>query len=726
MSDQKLTYCRICEAHCGLVATVENGAVIRIRPDREHPLSSGFACPKGIAMLDVHNDPDRVLHPMRRRADGTFERVSWDSALDDIGARLRSVISRHGKESIGWFSGNPSGFSYSHPLWVIGFIAALGSKHKYSSASQDVSSRFVASKFLYGTPVLIPIPDLRRTEFLMIIGANPLVSHGSVLTAPRIKDELKAITTRGGRIVVVDPRRTETAKAFEHVAIQPDSDAWLLLAMLNVLFTEGLADRAALAEQTTGAAWLERQVADITPDVASSHTGIDPHHIRSLARDLAQARGGSVYGRTGTCLGRFGSLVSFLIDAVNIVAGQFDRAGGSLFGAPAIALEQLLKEGERKYSRIGGFRDVIGEMPASIMAEEITTPGKGSLRALFISAGNPINSVPNGPALKAAMATLDLCVGLDFYINDTNKHADYVLPCTDFLEREDMPLLIAPFYITPYVQWTEPVVKPRGEARQEWEIIEDISKRIGIVPSMVPAVRALGRVGIHVKPHLIADLLLRTSAEGDQFGLKRAGLSVNWLRRNPRGRVLADELPTGMLRKRVQYGDKRVHLSHQEIGVEIERLRSAPEADPAYPFRLIGMRELKSHNSWMHNVPTLMNNRRRHGARINPDDAAALGIDDGDTVRVASKHAAIDIPVSVTDEMTRGVVAIPHGWGHDGGWSHANNAGGVNVNSLMGNGVGDLEPLAGMAFLNGVPVQLTPLVPIDRPSNAAALPGEPV
>src|SRR4051794_38556149 len=293
-----VTFCRICEAHCGMVATVEDGRVTKLRPDPDHPLSRGYACPKGIAMTDVQNDPDRVTHPLRRLPGGGFERVSWDEALADIGARLRSIRGEHGPASIGWYMGNPGAFSYSHVLWVKGFLDALGSPHYYTAGSQDVNNRFAASALMYGSPLVVPIPDLQRTSFLLMLGANPLVSHGSVLTAPRVRDQLRAIVERGGRVVAVDPRRTETARQFEHVPIRPDSDAWLLLSLIQVVFAEGLADRRFLAGFTTDAQQLEQLVAQWPPEATEPLTRIPADDVRALARGFADADAAAAYGRT--------------------------------------------------------------------------------------------------------------------------------------------------------------------------------------------------------------------------------------------------------------------------------------------------------------------------------------------------------------------------------------------------------------------------------------------
>ncbi len=720
---ERVTYCRVCEPLCGMVATVENGRLTKLRPDAEHPLSAGFACPKGIAMTDVQNDPDRVLHPLRRTPSGEFERVSWEAALEEIGARLGRIRAEHGGSSVGWYMGNPGAFSYSHPLWSKGFTDALGSKHYYTASSQDVSNRFAASQMLYGSPFLVPIPDLERTDFLLVVGANPLVSHGSVMSAPRIKDQLNAIAARGGRVVVVDPRRSETARAFEHLPITPDSDAWLLLSMLQVIFDEGLEDGGALSHQATGTEGLRRLVAAHAPEETEGRTGIEAATTRRLARDLASAGRAAVYGRTGSCLGRNGTLVSFLLDALNAVTGNLDREGGAIFGDPPIDFEGIAQRlGLATYdsvrSRVGDLPDVLGSLPASLMAKEITTPGPGQMRALFVSAGNPVLSVPNGEELESAIEELDLCVAIDLYVSETARHADFVLPATTMYEREDLPLPFLGLFTKPYINMTDAVVEPAGEARQEWEIIEDISRRVGIVPSSVRIARLLGRVGIRLSPQRLVDLLLRVGPKGDLFGLRRGGLSLAKLRRNPHGIVLGEHLHAGVMRGKLRTRDSRVHLDVAEIRAEAGRLQARNGHDPDFPMRLIGLRELRSHNSWMHNAALLMRGGREQAARIHPDDAAAAGIEDGAICRVSSAQGEIELIARLTDEVTPGAIAVPHGWGHEGGgWRTANAAGGVNVNVLASSEPEDLERLAGMAFLNGIPVRVEAVATASQPQR---------
>lgn len=730
MAQEMATYCRICEPLCGMVATVEDGRLLKLRPDPDHPLSQGFACPKGIAFEQVHNDPDRVLHPLKRRSDGSFEQVSWDHALADVVARLRAIHDAHGPQAIGWYWGNPGAFSASHTLWLASFMTLLGSSHLFTAGSQDVNSRFVASQLLYGAPLAVPIPDLARADLLVVLGANPLVSHGSVLTSPRIKESLHGIVARGGRVVVVDPRRTETARAFEWLPITPDGDAWLLLSLLHVLFADGLADEAALARQASGAEALRALVRPFAPERAEPHSGVPAATARELARALATTPRAALYGRTGTCLGRHGTLVSFLLDAVNLVAGNLDREGCAMFGTLGLPgertlnalLPKLLPVGyDHRRNRLGGFPEVLGSEPAALMAKEIATPGPDQVRALFVSAGNPVLSVPNGDELEAALGQLDLCVSLDLYVNETNAHADYVLPATTMYERADFPLPFQTYLTTPFRQATEAVVPPAGEAREEWEVIDVLmralarrSRGLGLLQLVR---RALALVGRRLEPRLLLDVVVRLAEGGDRFGLRPGGLTFGRLvHDHPHGRVLRPHLRAGALRRVSLHRDRRAALDHPAIAGEVTDLRTRAAAAAsdgtadAFPLRLIGMRELRSENSWMHNAPLLLRGGRRQRARMHPADAAGLGLAEGDGVRLTTRHGAIELPVTLTEDLKPGVVAVPHGWGHKGtgGWRRANAAargGGVNVNRLTSSAPEDLERLAGMAVLNGVPVR---------------------
>lgn len=725
---QVVTFCRICEALCGLRVDVQDDVVRRIRPDSEHPLTAGFACPKGIAMAQVQNDPERIVHPLRRNAAGDLEAVSWETAVREIGDKLNAIRSRHGDEALGLYLGNPAAFSAAHLMWAKGFVDALGTKHWYTPGSQDTNSRFVASALMFGSPVAVPIPDIPRTDFLLMVGANPLISHGSLVAGGLIREDLKAVVARGGRVVVVDPRRTETAKRFEHLAVLPDSDAWLLLSLLHVIFEEGLEDRAALAAARDGDR-LRALAADFAPGVTAQRTAVAPEDVRRLARDLAAAPRAAVYGRTGACLGSSSTLVNFLLDALNLATGNLDKPGGAIFPVGPVDLvgttiNQGLDTYAVKRSRVGGMPDVAGMMPAGIMADEILTPGPGQLRALVVSAGNPVLSVPDSDHLDCALRKLELLVGIDFYVNETHSRADYVLPATTFLERDDLNLFGMAYQYRPFVQWTERVVPPRGEAREEWRILRDISAAMGIVPSSVPLLRRLGRIGRAITPRMIVEGMLRTGPAGDRFGLRRGGLNGRRLRQRPHGVLLSETAATGTMSQRITHPDGKVHAAPAEIVDEVRRLADRPSADDEFPLLLFGRRELRSINTWMHNSELLNPKQIAPALLMHPHDAQRSGLEDGDTAVIASVTGHVEARVGLSEDLTPGSVSLPHAWGHDGRgrWSRANATGGANYNVLTPSGPDSLEPLAAMSHLNGVPVRVSPRgeQASDAPRHASA------
>ncbi len=611
--------------------------------------------------------------------------------------------------------GNPGAFSYAHTFAALMFIKSMGRhSHYFTASSQDTNSRLIASQLLYGVPTSVPIPDLTRTDLLVMMGANPVVSHGSFLTAPRIKDRMGDIVKRGGRVVVVDPRRTETAAAFEWLGIVPDTDAYLLLSLLAVMFADGLVDTARVSSQADGIDWLRALCQPFSPEATAEHTGIDADSVRSLAHDLVRTPRAAVYGRLGTCVGRYGTLVAYLIDAVNLVAGNLDTPGGSVFGLMQTVGQRwqntvmgvALRRMYRRRTRVGDIPNAIGSEPAALMAKEITTPGDRQIRALFVSAGNPVLSVPNGDELEAAFEELELSVALDFYVTETTSRCDYILPVTTMYEREDFPYTFQAFQATPFRQATEAVVAPAGEARTEWDIVYDLAGRMGGVLGGVR--KALGAFGLTVKPRLMIDGLIRMSEGGDRFGLRRGGLSLRRLtEQHPHGVVVSPHIRTGVLRDAVAYLSRRVRLVHPDIAGEVDKLTRARHPD-GFPLRMIGMREPRSENSWMHNSPLLMRGERGQRALIHVDDAADLQIADGDLVRVSSPYGEISVEVTATKDLMAGVIAVPHGWGHKGTgtWRVANKAGGANVNRLTSSEPEDVEKLSGMAWLTGVPVRV--------------------
>ena len=636
-------------------------------------------------MAEVQNDPDRVVHPLRRREDGSFERVTWPEALDEIGARLGRIRDRHGGDAVGWYMGNPGAFSYSHPLWVKGFLDALGSPHSYTASSQDVSNRFAASSFLYGSPFIVPIPDLARTDFLLMVGANPLVSHGSVLSAPRVKDQLHAITAQGGRIVVVDPRRSETAAAFEHLAVHPDSDAWLLLSLLQVIFASGLEDDEAIRAQATGIDGLRELCAEHTPERTEPRTGVPASEVRRLAEDLAGAERAAVYGRTGSCLGRNGTLVAFLLDALNVVTGNLDREGGAMFGDPPIDFGRVVEMvGLGTYgkvrSRVGDLPEVLGSLPASVMAKEITTPGKGQIRAMFFSAGNPVLSVPNGDELEAAMAELELSVAIDLYVTDTSRHCDFVLPATTMYEREDFPL--------PFLALFD-AVRPddraggraagrgapgmggdRGDRRPD-------RRRPVELLAVAPA-----RAARHQALAAAADRPAAAHrAQGRPLRPAPGGLSIAELERNPHGMVLAEHLAPDVLGGQIRNETKLVRLDPPEIAAEARRLE--PERRPS---GLPPAADRPARAALTQLLDAQL--RAAHAGRSQPCGASASGRrrglrDRGRRELPDQLRARLDrAPGAGHRRGQAGDDRGPARWGHRGGWRLAAAAGGANVNLL--------------------------------------------
>jgi len=723
VAHDKKIYCGICEASCGLIATVQGDEILKLRGDPDHPQSQGFICPKGASFASIRNDPDRVLKPLQRQADGSFQEVEWNVALDDIGARLRTIIREHGSESIGLYLGNPVGWNYGAYLFLFGMAAALKTRHFYSSASLDINNYWLVGQLLYGHNLSNPFPDIAHTHFLLVLGGNPVVSHGSMMTAGRIKEKMQDIVARGGRVVVVDPRRTETAQQFEWQPILPDGDPWLVAAMLKTLLDEKLADEAALREKTTGWETLPALLAGITAERVEAETGMRYADIQRLARDFAAAPSAGVYGRCGASLGPFSTLTKYLIDVFNIASGNLDRRGGIVFGRPAIDTELLTKlfkaEGyDRWRTRVDGIPEVFGTAPAAVIAREIRTPGKGQMRAMLIASANIATTSCASDDVGTALDELDLLISLDPYVTETNRRAHYILPPSLWIERDGMPIFTQMHNTVPHAQWVPATVPPRGDARDDWWILDEICKRIGIVPSSSRAAQWLGKLGIRMSPRTAVDLFMRMAPEGDWFGLRPKGISRKKLYANPGGIKFADAVPVGTWRKKIHHEDRKIHLRHRVIEQEMQAmLARAPSIGADYPLRLISMRELQSQNSWLHNSPRLMTANRTHRLRLHPQDAARLGIRDTDSVRVTSRHGSLTTPVMISDEMIEGVVALPQSWGHRGGWKHAVAAGGSRYNDLTSNRAEDIDRPSGNAVLNGIAVRVER---VALPAMAAA------
>ena len=723
--DIRVTYCRLCEAFCGLLAEVQDGHVVHISADPDNVGSRGFICPKGTAAHQITHDPDRILHPMKK-VRGTWQEIPWQVAIAEIAGKLNEIRATHGPHAIGVFNGNPHAYSYASRLFTVGWADAVGTRNVFGSGSQDNLACFVASKMLYGAALERSVPDVDRSGHLLILGSNPVVSQGTLMNLSNARERLRAVSDRGGRVVVIDPRRSETAQiADEHHFIRPGTDALLLLALLRTIFDDGLADALFLREHADGVEDLRVAVHKISVDVVADRTGIEGSVLRRLARDFAVAESACAYGRP--VVNGFGTLAAFLIEALNVVTGNLDIPGGAVFSEGLVDMVKLVASaGEARLaqqrSRIGSHARVLGQFPAGILVDEIETPGAGQIRALMVVAGNPVLSIANGRALSNAMAQLECAVAVDLYLSETATHCNYFLPATTFLEREDFPLFHSNMMTSPYAQWTEPVIAPQGEAWPEWRIFSALSDSMGLPflnNRMLHRMRRLLRVfGTELTPRAVFDALVRSGPRGDRFLPWKKGFRLKLLRAHPHG-VSLGTVRTGVLRERVRTPNGRVQLWNAELGAELERLRRCLDApqDQGFPFSLIGRRDLRSANSWLHNIPKLMAGKRCRALRMHPSDAAGLGIADGEVVTVRSRIGELQAELRISDEVMRGVVSLPHGWGH----RHPTNRKlavrepGPEYNALIDQR--QMEALAGMALLNGYPVA------VDRRKETGALGG---
>jgi anaerobic selenocysteine-containing dehydrogenase len=711
--------CTLCEATCGLSFDVEGERILQVRPDHDDPFSRGFACPKGIAIAKVHDDPDRLRQPMRRTAGGSFEPISWDDALDLAATRLAEVKQRHGRNAVAIYWGNPIIHNHGALMLRTALTRALGTRNTFGAGSQDVSARFATSYYLYGSSLVVPIPDIDRTQYFLCVGANPVVSNGSVMTAPNVRARLRALRARGGKVVVVDPRRSETAReADEHVPIRPGGDAALLLAMAAVIVRER-APGAELLADVTGWVDVERRLVELDLEACARASGVPLPTIVRLARELAAAPSGVAYSRIGVCNNRFGTLATYATDLLNVVAGRLGREGGAMFTTPAIDAVRIMRltggDGHARWrSRVRGLPETMGEVPSAVLADEIETAGEGQIRALLTFAGNPVLSVPNGRRLDRALERLDFMVSIDIYVNETTRHADLILPPAWALAEEHFDLLFPVVSVRNVVRRSPAVVEKRPDELHDWEILLALTRRLGGGPTGMPALdRVLNlaeRVGLRWTPLPTLSFLLRTGAWGDGFLPWKEGLDMRALDRAPHGIDLGP-LEPGVAR-RVQHADRYVHLAPAPLMAAWDELRgSLHEPRPEGELLLIGRREQRTNNSWMHNVPAMVAGSERCLLHVHPDDAAACGIADGEQVVMESRVHRGEVRVRVTDEMTPGVVSLPHGWGHAKAapWQKvAGGTPGVSVNDWTDDEL--VEGVVGQSVLNGVPVRLYPRV----------------
>jgi anaerobic selenocysteine-containing dehydrogenase len=706
---------------------VEADRVVSVRPDYDDPFSQGYVCPKGMAIGEIHDDPDRIRQPMRRLADGQFEAISWADAFELVESKLKGIRAKHGPDSIAVYYGNPLGHSYSGIIMVDPLVKAIGTRNRTGASSQDTAPRFAASYYLYGNTIVIPTPDIENTDWFLCVGANPVVSQGSAMVAPNVKAKLKAIRERGGKVITVDPRFTETAKlADEHVSIRPGGDAALLLAMLHVLIEEDLVDRRAVAETATGWEHVCNMVQAFTPERVEAQTTIAAETTRRLARELAEAERGVVYTRLGVCNNRWGTLATWANDVINLAAGRLGKRGGWMFAEPILDTAKIVELGGmsghgRWKSRVRGLPETQCDLPASMLAEEIETPGAGQIRAMITIAGNPVLSTPNGPRLSRAMEKLEFMVSIDLYVNETTRHADLILPPCWQLAEDHAEALTSAFGLRTRMRWCPPVVEKRADEKADWEIMLEITRRMGGGPTAIkPVDRVMAlaeRIGVwRFDPQTALDLLIRIGPHGDRFVPWSKGLSLAKIKALPYGADLGPAREG--VAHRIAYEDKRMHLQAAPIDASIDALeRELRQPRDAQELLMIGRRELRSNNSWMHNVESLVAGKQRCVLYVNPIDAERAGLRDSEPAHLQSRVFSGEVPVRVTDEIMPGVVSLPHGWGHadSARWqSVAGRHAGVSANDWSDDQT--LEDVVGQSILNGVPVKLSRA----RPDRAAA------
>lgn len=750
VDSSRLAYrtCPLCEAGCGLEITVHSGpegeTIGRIRGDQADVFSAGFICPKGSTLKNLHEDPDRLRKPLIKR-DGVHVEVEWDEAWSEVAARLHDFLERNPRQSLAVYLGNPGAHSLSAMLFNRALLQGLGTRQRFSASTVDQMPKQVASGYMFGTGVSVAVPDLDRTDFLVLLGANPYASNGSLCTAPDFPGRIEAIQARGGRVVVVDPRRSRTAEqADEWLPIQPATDALFLMAIVNVLFADDLVSLGEHIEPLiNGLEQVRSACADFTPESVSAITGIGAETIRRLAHELANSPSAAVYGRIGTTTTEFGTTTSWLIDVVNVLTGNLDRPGGVMFTRPVLGGPTTRGQSGRgsgfKIGRGGGrtvvrgYPEVMGEYPAAALAEEITDAGDNRIKALVTVAGNPVLSTPHSRQLAVAFEELELMISVDLYLNETTRFADIILPVPSQVQRDHYDVLLLQFAIRNVANYS-PAVLPLDDGQpDEWEILAKLGLIAqGFGPEVDPAVaddgmlegmvrHAIGdpQSPIHGRsadeivsllsrdgrrgPARLLDFMLQTGPYGAAFGARPGGASLDLLLEHPHGvdyGALESRLPGAL---RTESG--LVELAPEPIMADIDRLRAALIAGPRSGLVLVGRRHLKTNNSWMHNISVLVKGKVRCTLQINPTDAEQLGLSNGMPARIASRVGEVVAPVEVTSDIRPGVVSLPHGWGHGEPGTRmrvASEKAGVNSNILADHLA--MDPLSGTSVLNGIPV----------------------
>jgi anaerobic selenocysteine-containing dehydrogenase len=704
--------CNLCESMCGVKIEIEGRELLSVRGDEDDVFSRGHICPKATALKDLYDDPDRLKQPVRRVGE-RWQAISWDEALNEVVERIHQIQQDHGRDSVGVYLGNPNAHNFGTMVFGPPFLRALRSKNRFSATSCDQLPLMMASYFMFGHQLLFPVPDVDRTDFMMILGANPLASNGSIMAGPGIKKRLEGIRTRGGRVVVVDPRRSETARiADEHLFIRPSTDALFLLGLLHEVCARGI-DLGRLSGSVKNLERIEAIAKDYPPAQTQAVTGVPAETVKRLARELLDAPKAVLYGRMGTSTQEFGSLCMWLINVINAVTGNLDEPGGSLFSTPAIDVLGTVGgfgAGRGSFgrwrSRVRKLPEFGGELPSAALAEEIFTEGEGQIRAMITLAGNPVLSTPNGAQVDAAYASLDFAVSIDFFINETSRHSDIILPPVSPAERSHYDLALYLTAVRNVAKYSPPPFETGKDAYDDWEILAELTSRLaarrhGKLSKQYLAARAAQKAG----PERVLDIGLRLGPYGKRFNPLGTGLSLGKLRKHPQGIDLGPLQST--LPDRIPEEHGLIDLAPEMFVADLDRLQARFGSSTSdAQLRLIGRRHLRSNNSWMHNAARLMKGKERCTLMIHPEDAERIGVKSGDMVCVTSRVGEVRAPADVTNDMMPGVVSLPHGFGHgrDGvqlrvATSHP----GVSVNDLTDEQALDVS---GNAAFSGVPVKV--------------------
>ena len=703
MSEKRIGVCNLCEAICGLELTVEGRDVVSVRGNAADPLSRGHICPKGVAIADVYADPDRLRRPVRRvSGDGGtgWVEIGWDEAFDLVADNLARIVNEHGDDALGIYLGNPNAHSLGSMTHGTAMFKSFRTRNRFSATSVDQLPHQLVAHLMFGHQLFLPIPDIDRTSWFLVIGANPMASNGSLMTVPDFPNRVRELHARGGRMIVLDPRHTETARvADEHHFVRPGSDAFVLLAMLHVLTT---GTTPAVASYVDGLTTVVGLVADFSPERAEAMSGLPADEIRRLAHELRDADAGVVYSRIGVSAGPWGSVCQWAVNCLNVISGNLDRVGGAMFTTPAIDAvgTGLIGRGHHGAwrSRVRGLPETAGELPVSVLREEIETPGKGQVRAVLTVAGNPVLSTPDGTRLDSALADLDFMAAVDIYVNETTRHADVILPPTTALERDHYDLVFHLLAVRDTSRFTPAVFEKEKDQRHDWEIFREITLRTTARLDRKPPLkkRLVQRARLTASPTFLIGQLLR---RGD------SGVTLKKLRGRPAGIDLGP-LRGGQLPDRLPSKDKRIDLAPALIVEDVRRLAAAAVPGEG-ELVLIGRRHQRDCNSWMHNSERLTRGRPRHQLLMNPADLASRKLIDGSRVRVTSRVGSVEVEVAATDDLMPGVVSLPHGYGHarDGVlMTRSREVPGVSINDLTDP---ELLDVSGNAALNGVPVTVT-------------------